>query len=144
MTRILSSLMLPFLVAGHSRSLRGDGDVYVDSVKCTGDKPLPMEPACFSGGMLVETFNIQVLSYNGQIGTVNLQAEGSQSAQCDGAEFVNQDNVITIANDKGCGLSDYDYNVRYCPDQDSLIVNLVKPFNVRVVLNSKTCPAGEV
>lgn len=28
--------------------------------------------------------------------------------------------------------------------QDSLIVNLVKPFNVRVVLESKLCPAGEV
>ena len=28
--------------------------------------------------------------------------------------------------------------------QDSLIVNLMKPFNVRVVLNSKLCPAGEV
>lgn len=29
--------------------------------------------------------------------------------------------------------------------KDSLIVNLVKPFNVRVVLNSATCPdAGEV
>ena len=34
-------------MAGTSRSLRGDGDVYVDSVKCTGDKPLPMEPVAW-------------------------------------------------------------------------------------------------
>jgi len=93
----------------------------------------------------METFDIEVQSFDGKIGTVNLKAEGALNAECEGAQFENQDNAITIENDKGCGLGKYDYNVRYCPDQDSLIVNLVKPFNVRVVLNSKLCPvAGEV
>lgn len=142
MARFVAFFCLPLLVA--SRGLRGD-DVYVDSVKCTGEGELPNKPVCFSGSVLVETFNIHVTSYDGQIGTVNLQAAGLTAAQCDGAEFENQGNVITIENDHGCGLSKYDYSVRYCPDQDSLIVNLVKPFNVRVVLNSATCPdAGEV
>eukprot|EP00434_Breviolum_minutum_P035886 symbB.v1.2.031784.t1/scaffold3718.1/size51486/5 len=135
-------LVFPCLVAGSS-NLRGDGGNYVDTVQCTGSGTLPTQPVCFSGSILLETFDIEVVSYDGQIGTVNLKAEGSQNAQCDGAQFENQDNAITIENDKGCGLGKYDYNVRYCPDQDSLIVNLVKPFNVRVVLNSKSC-SGEV
>ncbi|CAL1142167.1 unnamed protein product [Cladocopium goreaui] len=136
--------VLPFLASG-SPSLRGDGgSVYVDSVQCTGSGTLPTQPVCFSGSVLLETFDIEVVSYDGKVGTVNLKAEGSQSAQCDGAQFENQENAITIENDQGCGLSKYDYTVRYCPDQDSLIVNLMKPFNVRVVLNSKLCPAGEV
>mmetsp|Transcript_3408 Transcript_3408/g.5727 ORF Transcript_3408/g.5727 Transcript_3408/m.5727 type:complete len:144 (+) Transcript_3408:51-482(+) len=136
--------VLPFLASG-SPSLRGDGGVYVDSVQCTGSGTLPTQPVCFSGSVLLETFDIEVVSYDGKVGTVNLKAEGSQNAQCDGAQFENQDNAITIENDKGCGLTKYDYTVRYCPDQDSLIVNLVKPFNVRVVLTSKLCPAaGEV
>mmetsp|Transcript_127732 Transcript_127732/g.180222 ORF Transcript_127732/g.180222 Transcript_127732/m.180222 type:complete len:143 (-) Transcript_127732:121-549(-) len=139
--RVLS-LLLPFLAAGSS-NLRGDGN-YVDTVQCTGSGTLPMQPVCFSGSILLESFDIEVVSYDGKVGTVNLKAEGSQNAECDGAQFENQDNAITIENDKGCGLGKYDYTVRYCPDQDSLIVNLVKPFNVRVVLNSKLCAAGEV
>mmetsp|Transcript_22242 Transcript_22242/g.36560 ORF Transcript_22242/g.36560 Transcript_22242/m.36560 type:complete len:144 (-) Transcript_22242:84-515(-) len=137
-------LLLPFLAAA-SPGLRGDGagSVYVDSVQCSGSGALP-ENVCFSGNILKQTFDIEVVSYDGKVGTVNLKAEGSQNAQCDGAQFENQENAITIENDKGCGLSKYDYTVRYCPDQDSLIVNLVKPFNVRVVLNSKSCSAGEV
>mmetsp|Transcript_7074 Transcript_7074/g.16044 ORF Transcript_7074/g.16044 Transcript_7074/m.16044 type:complete len:142 (+) Transcript_7074:76-501(+) len=135
-------VLLPFLAAA-SPGLRGDGNAYVDSVQCTGGGALP-EDVCFSGSILTQTFDIQVISYDGKTGTVNLKADGSVSAQCDGAEFENQENAITIENDQGCGLSNYDYTVRYCPDQDSLIVNLMKPFNVRVVLNSKLCPAGEV
>mmetsp|Transcript_7072 Transcript_7072/g.16040 ORF Transcript_7072/g.16040 Transcript_7072/m.16040 type:complete len:144 (-) Transcript_7072:37-468(-) len=136
--------VLPFLASG-SPSLRGDGgSVYVDSVQCTGSGTLPTQPVCFSGSVLLETFDIEVVSYDGTTGKVNLKADGSLSAQCDGAEFENQDNAITIENDQGCGLSNYDYTVRYCPDQDTLIVNLVKPYNVRMVLNSKPCSAGEV
>jgi len=48
-----------------------------------------------------------------------------------------------------CGLVSFkvcwDKHLHLGCSQDSLIVNLVKPFNVRVVLNSKACgPAGEV
>mmetsp|Transcript_81102 Transcript_81102/g.165193 ORF Transcript_81102/g.165193 Transcript_81102/m.165193 type:complete len:143 (+) Transcript_81102:79-507(+) len=136
-------LVLPFLAAA-SPGLRGDGaSSYVDSVQCSGSGALP-ENVCFSGSILKQTFDIEVVSYDGTTGKVNLKADGSLSAQCDGAEFENQDNAITIENDQGCGLSNYDYTVRYCPDQDTLIVNLVKPYNVRMVLNSKPCSAGEV
>mmetsp|Transcript_119694 Transcript_119694/g.168447 ORF Transcript_119694/g.168447 Transcript_119694/m.168447 type:complete len:141 (+) Transcript_119694:69-491(+) len=133
--------LFPFLVASSPGGLRE----YVDTVQCTGSGTLPNNPVCFSGNIFKQTFDVEVLNYDGHVGTVNLKADGSINAQCDGAEFQSQENAITIENDQGCGLSQYDYAVRYCPDQDSLIVNLVKPFNVRVVLNSKACgPAGEV
>eukprot|EP00438_Fugacium_kawagutii_P008118 Skav222139 [mRNA] locus=scaffold1181:1045723:1051681:- [translate_table: standard] len=135
--------VLPLLAAG-SPGLRGNDNTYVDTVQCTGSATFPTEPVCFSGSILKQTFDIEVVSYDGTEGTVNLKADGSLNAQCDGAEFENQDNAITIENDQGCGLSNYDYTVRYCPDQDTLIVNLVKPFNVRVVLDSKSCDAGEI
>ena len=32
--------------------------------------------------------------------------------------FQSDDNMITIEDDHGCGLSNYEYSVRYCPDQD--------------------------
>lgn len=52
---------------------------------------------------------------------MNLKADQPRTvnAQCE-AQFEN-DNAISI--DQGCGLSNYD-SVRYCPDQDALIVNL--------------------
>eukprot|EP00434_Breviolum_minutum_P035882 symbB.v1.2.031780.t1/scaffold3718.1/size51486/1 len=109
MLRVLV-FVLP-LVNG-SPALRGDGSGnYVDSVQCTGSGTLPTDPVCFSGSVLLETFDIQVLSYDGKMGTVNLKAEGAQNAQCDGAQFESQDNAITIENDQGCGLSKYDYTV---------------------------------
>ena len=33
------------------------------------------------------------------------EAEGPQSAECDGAQFQNDANVITIENDHGCNLA---------------------------------------
>ncbi|CAE7266403.1 slc25a42 [Symbiodinium sp. KB8] len=73
-----------------------------------------------------------------------MKAEGPQEAECDGAQFQNEENIITIENDHGCGLSNYEYSVQYCPDQDNLMINIVKPLSVRMVLESQTCPpAGE-
>ncbi|CAE7937274.1 NLRC3 [Symbiodinium sp. KB8] len=116
------------------------------TVSCTGNGGLAENsPSCYGGQFLVEKFSLHVLSYDGSTGIVDMKAEGPQSAECDGAEFQSDDNMITIENDQGCGLSNYEYTVRYCPDQDHVIVNLVKPYNARVVLQSQTCPsAGEV
>ena len=32
-----------------------------------------------------------------------------------------------------------EYKVLYCPDQDYVIVTVMKPFDVRMVLNSQSC-----
>mmetsp|Transcript_51700 Transcript_51700/g.107530 ORF Transcript_51700/g.107530 Transcript_51700/m.107530 type:complete len:143 (+) Transcript_51700:72-500(+) len=130
------------LVAAEPQSLRGA----FDEVACTGNGGLAENsPSCYGGQFLVEKFSLHVLSYDGSTGIVDMKAEGPQSAECDGAEFQSDDNMITIENDQGCGLSNYEYTVRYCPDQDHVIVNLVKPYNAGVVLQSQACPtAGEV
>ncbi|CAK9028436.1 Uncharacterized protein SCF082_LOCUS18364 [Durusdinium trenchii] len=89
----------PVLVAGNG--LRGSPDTYVDSVQCTGSGALPERPMCFSGSVLVETFKIHVTSYDGEIGTVNMEAVGPSPAQCDGAQFENQNNVPLPAEGGG-------------------------------------------
>ncbi|CAE6915762.1 unnamed protein product [Symbiodinium sp. KB8] len=124
------------LVAAEPQSLRGA----FDEVACTGNGGLAENsPSCYGGQFLVEKFSLHVLSYDGSTGIVDMKAEGPQSAECDGAEFQSDDNMITIENDQGCGLSNYEYTVRYCPDQDHVIVNLVKPYNARVILQSQAC-----
>ena len=59
-----------------------------------------------------------------------------------------QDNAVTIENEADCGLGSAEYSVRYCPDQDQFVVNIVKPWTVQVALSSQACstPAagGEV
>ncbi|CAE7700090.1 unnamed protein product [Symbiodinium sp. CCMP2592] len=114
-------LVLPCLVAAEPQSLRG-ADVprkLFDDVACTGSGGLSQDaPSCYGGQVLVESFSLHVLSYDGSTGIVDMKAEGPQTAECEGAEFQNDDNAITIENDHGCGLANYEYSVRYCPDQD--------------------------
>ena len=91
----------------------------LDDVPCTGTGGLAEHaPSCYGGQVLVESFTLHVLSYDGSTGIVDMKAEGPQQAECDGAEFHSDDNMITIEDDHGCGLSNYEYSVRYCPDQD--------------------------
>lgn len=114
-------------------------------LQCSGSGSIPAGPVCYGGSLLTETFSIHVVSHDGEVGIVDMKAEGPQTAECEGANFENNDNVITIENDHGCGLTKYDYAVEYCPDQDNLIISMVKPYSVRVVLESQACPAaGEV
>ncbi|CAE7781605.1 unnamed protein product [Symbiodinium pilosum] len=70
-----------------------------------------------------------------------MEMTGPQTGQCTGAAFQNNDNVITIADGPGCDLSGSEYTVRYCPDQNGFVINLVKPWNVDVVLSSQACPS---
>ncbi|CAE7243391.1 unnamed protein product [Symbiodinium natans] len=131
-------LALPMLVMCKP-SLRGI------ELPCSGTGSLPAGPVCYGGSILTETFSVHVVSHDGEVGIVDMQATGPETGECQGANFENNDNVITIENDHGCGLGKYEYTVQYCPDQDNLIINLAKPYNVRVVLDSQTCPAaGEV
>ena len=108
---------LPCLVAAEPQSLRGA----IDEVMCTGTGGLSQDSqSCFGGQVLTESFSLHVLSYDGSTGVVDMKAEGPQAGTCDGAQFENIDNMITIENDHGCGLGGlgYEYTVRYCPDQD--------------------------
>eukprot|EP00439_Symbiodinium_sp_Y106_P023391 s448_g2.t2 len=117
----------------------------IEGPACTGTGSIPAGPVCYGGSILTETFSVHVISHDGDVGIVDMKAVGPQSAECEGAQFQNDNNVISIENDHGCGLTNYEYSVEYCPDQDHLIINLVKPYSVRVVLDSQTCPAaGEV
>eukprot|EP00437_Effrenium_voratum_P017726 CAMPEP_0181453800 /NCGR_PEP_ID=MMETSP1110-20121109/29910_1 /TAXON_ID=174948 /ORGANISM="Symbiodinium sp., Strain CCMP421" /LENGTH=151 /DNA_ID=CAMNT_0023578127 /DNA_START=55 /DNA_END=510 /DNA_ORIENTATION=+ len=149
MVRVLFAVLPLLAVAGN---LRGNDveeveHLEMEASKCTGEGNLPKHPVCFGGKVLVESFSIHVTSYDGEDGTVNLKAEGPQSGLCEGAKFESEDNIITIENDEGCGLNDlgYEYTVRYCPDQDHLVVNILKPYFLKMVLKSETCPdAGEV
>ncbi|CAE7168692.1 slc25a42, partial [Symbiodinium pilosum] len=99
---------------------------------------LPAGPICYGGTLLTETFSIHVISHDGEVGVVDMKAVGPMAGECDGANFQNNDNVITVDNDHGCGLASYEYT-------DHVIVNLVKPYAVSMVLESQACPAaGEV
>mmetsp|Transcript_12984 Transcript_12984/g.22612 ORF Transcript_12984/g.22612 Transcript_12984/m.22612 type:complete len:139 (+) Transcript_12984:84-500(+) len=133
---VLAALPLLALANG---SLRGS------EPQCSGTGAIPVGPVCYGGSIFTETFAVNVVSHDGQVGIVDMKAVGPAEAECAGAQFQNTDNMITIENDHGCGLANYEYTVEYCPDQDNLIINLVKPYSVRVVLDSQTCPeAGEV
>eukprot|EP00437_Effrenium_voratum_P018146 CAMPEP_0181445050 /NCGR_PEP_ID=MMETSP1110-20121109/25389_1 /TAXON_ID=174948 /ORGANISM="Symbiodinium sp., Strain CCMP421" /LENGTH=142 /DNA_ID=CAMNT_0023569085 /DNA_START=88 /DNA_END=516 /DNA_ORIENTATION=- len=135
-------LALPLLAAAGPAGVRGG---IIEGPACTGTGNIPAGPVCYGGSILTETFSVHVISHDGDVGIVDMKAVGPQSAECEGAQFQNDNNVISIENDHGCGLTNYEYSVEYCPDQDHLIINLVKPYSVRVVLDSQTCPAaGEV
>ena len=132
---IALSLFLLSLAKAHP-SLRG-GDL-----RCTGEGDLPAGPVCYGNTLLSATFKIHVVSHDGEVGIVHMKAEGSQEAQCDGAQFQNKENIITIENDHGCGVSSYEYSVQYCPDQNNLMIEIGKPSNVRMVLESQACPTA--
>ncbi|CAJ1388679.1 unnamed protein product [Effrenium voratum] len=137
--RVLLTLLLVIdASASDDRHLRGFQDR-----ACTGEGQFPSGPLCYGGQLLVQTFSIKILRHDGQSGVVDMEMKGPNSAACRGAEFVNEDNQITIANDHGCGLSASEYTVKYCPDQDHFIINLVKPWSVDVVLNSQSCPSNK-
>ena len=48
-------------------------------------------PRCYGGQLLMETFSLKLLNYDGAAGVVDMKAEGPQAGQCDGAAFQNQD-----------------------------------------------------
>ncbi|CAJ1428030.1 unnamed protein product, partial [Effrenium voratum] len=110
------SFAMPLLAAGEGalRGARAD-------VACSGSGALPPAPACYGGSLLVQTFNINVVSVDGNVGVVDMKADGVHPGQCNGAQFQNNEGAITLESDNSCGLSDlpgYEYNVQYCSDQD--------------------------
>jgi len=147
MSRVLFAIGLHLIMAEDSPSLRGAPDTYSTTISCSGDGGLSSDkPACYGGKILFQSYTLEVTNFDGSTGMVNMHADGAVSGQCDGAQFQSSSNEITIENDNGCGLSSMglEYKVRYCPDQDHIIVNVMKPFDARVVLKSQSCPAGEV
>eukprot|EP00438_Fugacium_kawagutii_P000040 Skav203803 [mRNA] locus=scaffold1300:10307:18992:- [translate_table: standard] len=139
---------LSLVVAEESPSLRGSPSIYATEVACSGIGGFTSDkPVCYGGKILFQSYTLEVTNFDGTEGVVNMHADGAVSGQCDGAQFQSSGNQITIENDHGCGLSSngLEYKVRYCPDQDHVIVNVMKPFGAQVVLTSIGCPdAGEV
>mmetsp|Transcript_118946 Transcript_118946/g.167155 ORF Transcript_118946/g.167155 Transcript_118946/m.167155 type:complete len:154 (-) Transcript_118946:212-673(-) len=140
MARAVIFVILPFLAMAGPDALRGTKD----AMACSGDGNLPTiqngSPRCYGGQLLMETFSLKLLNYDGAAGVVDMKAEGPQAGQCDGAAFQNQDNAVTIENEADCGLGSAEYSVRYCPDQDKFIVSISKPWTVQVALSSQECP----
>ena len=138
---LISTLLLPIL-AHASGSLRGT------EVACSGKGNFGGEgtlsaPICYGGQLLLETFSIKVLSFDGKNGVVDMEAKGPESGVCIGAEFQTTENMVTFENQPSC-LGGSEYSVRFCPDQNHFIVNVMKPVNAEVVLASQPCPEGEI
>eukprot|EP00439_Symbiodinium_sp_Y106_P029281 s448_g3.t1 len=91
--RAFIALSLPLLALAKG-SLRGGASI--GDLQCTGEGNLPAGPVCYGGTLLSETFKIHVVSHDGEVGIVDMKAEGPQEAECDGAQFQNEENVITI------------------------------------------------
>eukprot|EP00490_Sorites_sp_Unknown_P027726 CAMPEP_0114692468 /NCGR_PEP_ID=MMETSP0191-20121206/67967_1 /TAXON_ID=126664 /ORGANISM="Sorites sp." /LENGTH=148 /DNA_ID=CAMNT_0001984899 /DNA_START=71 /DNA_END=518 /DNA_ORIENTATION=+ len=147
------SLRSVFFVAAEdkAKALRGTPGIEgideptAEQLTCSGWGELPPAPACFGGTILTSEYHINVVSVDGNVGLVDLQAVGPTSAECKGVRFQDDHGTITVENDEGCGLSNYEYQVHYCSDQDKLIIDIIKPYDVKVVLGKTTCPAaGEV
>ncbi|CAL1171198.1 unnamed protein product [Cladocopium goreaui] len=144
--------LAPFLVAAQrpdslsqtmelaaSRNLRGYKDV-----ECTGDGSFPEgAPLCYGGELLVQKFSIKVLSHDSNGGTVDMQMQGPTTGACSGAAFQNDGNDITIADSNECNLGDSEYTVKFCPDQNQFLINIVKPWRVEVVLENRECTTEE-
>ncbi|CAK8998392.1 unnamed protein product [Durusdinium trenchii] len=152
MARVLCLLFSVFSVfAEETPSLRGAGDkgdnLHSTDVACTGTGSLSSEgPSCYGGNILGQSYALEVTNFDGSSGVVNMHADGAAiTGECHGAEFHSNENIITVENYNGCllGALKAEYKVHYCPDQDYVIVNVLKPFDVRVVLPSQSC-AGEV
>lgn len=146
--RVLFAFGLSLVVAEESPSLRGAPSTYSTKVACSGTGGFSSDkPVCYGGNILFQSYTLEITNFDGSDGVVNMHADGAVSGKCDGAQFQSSDNMITIENDNGCGIGamGLEYKVMYCPDQDHVIVNVMKPFDARVVLKSQTCPdAGEV
>jgi len=135
----------PSLRGRNTPGIEGIPDLTAEQLTCSGSGAMPQAPACFGGKILSNTYQIKVVSVDGDTGVVDLKAVGALQAECDGAQFQNTHGEITVENDETCGLSGYEYMVHYCSDQDKLIVDIYKPYSVKVVLSGTTCPdAGEV
>lgn len=127
-----------------SPSIEGIQEPTAEQLTCSGSGTLPREaPACFGGNVLTNWYEIKVVSVDGNAGIVDLQAKGPLPASCLGARFENAAGAISITTDDTCGLSNYEYTVNYCSAQDKLIVNIIKPYNVKVVLPATTCPPSD-
>eukprot|EP00434_Breviolum_minutum_P029959 symbB.v1.2.026492.t1/scaffold2650.1/size74032/2 len=66
-----------------------------------------------------------------------MEMSGPRTGACIGASFHNDNNDITIADSSECNLGDSEYTVKFCPDQNQFLINIVKPWRVNVVLKSE-------
>ncbi|CAL1169866.1 unnamed protein product [Cladocopium goreaui] len=151
--RIAFLAIFPFFAFAEDTAPALRGSPNIDSIQqptaaqltCSGTGALPQAPACFGGNVLTNWYEIKVVSVDGNVGVVDLKAVGPLPASCPGAHFENSAGAITIENDETCGLSNYEYTVNYCSDQDKLIIDIIKPYGVKVVLPATECPDnGEV
>jgi len=110
---------------------------------CSGDGKLPADQQlCYQGALLVETLSVRVLSHTATGGTVNMKAIGPQQGECHGAVFRQSGSDFAIEDATGCGLNGMEYTVRFCSDQDQVVVALTKPMKVDVTLARIACAAS--
>ncbi|CAK9026155.1 unnamed protein product [Durusdinium trenchii] len=145
---------VPFLVAADSRpdTLSSIAETATarnlgyKPTECTGEGSMPTvtdTPLCWGGDLLVQTFNIKVNSYDGTSGTVDMEMRGPTSGQCTETPFENNNNEISLGEQHECSLGDSEYTVKYCPDQDKFVINIVKPWTVEVTLKRQECGAAD-
>lgn len=103
---------------------------------CTGtNEPKKAPPLCFTGKATVlgmqEQVNVTVSAYQGGHGSVNIDAVGIAPEHCKGLNFtrVPTTNELTFDNPgamQGC-LSGATVKVKYCSDQNSVLLHLSIP-----------------
>ena len=69
-----------------------------------------------------------------------IQAVGPKTTTCNGAQFQQSGSDITVEDTADCGLvPGTDYTVKYCSNQDEIVVHMLKPMDVSVVLSRTPC-----
>ncbi|CAE7781010.1 unnamed protein product [Symbiodinium sp. CCMP2456] len=123
----------------HSKSTLLDEDESQDA--CSGAGELPSsDDLCYTGSFLVEKFFVKLSKQTATSGSVDLQAVGPKATTCNGAQYQQSGSDITVEDTTDCGLvPGTDYTVKYCSNQDEIVVHMLKPMDVSVVLSRTPC-----
>lgn len=113
----------------------------MDEDACSGAGELPSsDDLCYTGSFLVEKFFVKLSKQTATSGSVDLQAVGPKTTTCNGAQFQQSGSDITVEDTTDCGLvPGTDYTVKYCSNQDEIVVHMLKPMDVSVVLSRTPC-----
>ncbi|CAK9041072.1 unnamed protein product [Durusdinium trenchii] len=110
--------------------------------ECTGTGKLPTTKKCYEGNLLVETFKVELLESDGTSGSLDMEAIGPLSGKCEGVSFQMDGMQLSASNLASCGITGAEYDVKYCSDQDEFVVQITKPMQLDVVLQSHACAAS--
>ncbi|CAE7824500.1 unnamed protein product [Symbiodinium sp. CCMP2592] len=121
--------------------MRRSKGTLLDEDACSGTGELPSsDDLCYTGAFLVEKFFVKLSKQTATSGSVDLQAVGPKTTTCNGAQFQQSGSDITVEDTTDCGLvPGTDYTVKYCSNQDEIVVHMLKPMDVSVVLSRTPC-----